>query len=166
MKTKEEIITLIAEIEEELKSLEVLEGSLQRLQNKLKDASSEDRQYFLESAALELHNLYTGYEGIFEKIAGEINGRVPTTSNWHRRLLKNMALDIPEVRPFVITQTLEKELEEYLRFRHLVRKLYGFELEWERVKPLLEKVKEVNKKFREEIRSFLTFLKRLAEELQ
>lgn len=38
---------------------------------------------------------------------------------------------------------LQKMLDEYLRFRHLFRKRYGFELEWTSIKRLLKKMPDV-----------------------
>jgi len=31
-------------------------------------------------------------------------------------------------------------LDEYLRFRHLFRNAYGFELDWTRIRPLLQRL--------------------------
>jgi hypothetical protein len=51
-----------------------------------------------------VHDFYTGIERIFEKIAPELNGGVPAGTAWHRELLENMTLDLPGVRPPVITR--------------------------------------------------------------
>jgi hypothetical protein len=56
---------------------------------------------------------------------------------WHSELLHQMTLDIPGLRPPVITHHTEKKLREYLAFRHLFRKRYGFELDWLKIKKLL-----------------------------
>jgi hypothetical protein len=47
-----------------------------------------------------------------------------------------MTLDIPGVRPPLLRRETAHVLDEFLRFRHLFRNLYGFELEWSRVQSL------------------------------
>jgi hypothetical protein len=62
---------------------------------------------------------------------------------WHSELLHQMTLDIPGLRPPVISTHIEKRLREYLGFRHLFRKRYGFELDWEKMKRLLVRMPQV-----------------------
>ncbi|ACM22184.1 hypothetical protein ACMTAS_0673 [Thermotoga neapolitana DSM 4359] len=81
------------------------------------------------------------------------------------RLLNKMSLEIPRVRPAVISKKLRETLDEYLRFRHVFRNVYGYLLEWARMKPLLERAWTVYERFREEIGEFKDFLKELAEKM-
>lgn len=76
---------------------------------------SEER---LESAALRLHNFYTGCERIFRLIASDVNRTVPDSRDWHKRLLTQVSLDIEAVRPAVISNEVQRTLEELLAFRH------------------------------------------------
>jgi len=109
-----------------------------------------------------LHDLYTGMESIFEKIARELEGGVPKGPDWHRDLLEDMTLEIRNLRPAVIDDSLKKDLNEYLRFRHLFRSLYGFELDRSRMQPLAEHFDEVLEKFEYQIRKFLQVLEKIA----
>jgi hypothetical protein len=90
-----------------------------------------------------LHDFYTGLENVFHVIASTIDRQVPDGMRWHVELLHQMSLDIEGVRTPVIKKETEKILEEYLRFRHLFRKRYGFELEWKDIKRLLKKLPDV-----------------------
>lgn len=105
-----------------------------------------------------VHDFYTGAEHIFEKIAVETDGGVPHGSGWHRELLESMALDLPRLRPPVISRGTLKLLEEVLRFRHLFRNVYGFELEWVRLGPLLARVPTCWAAFNADLQEFLAFL--------
>lgn len=105
-----------------------------------------------------VHDFYTGAEHIFEKIAAELDGGVPGGSAWHRELLESMVLDLPSLRPPVLTTTTARALHEFLRFRHLFRNVYGFELEWTRLKPLLARLPTTSKQLESEVRTFLSFL--------
>jgi len=68
-------------------------------------------------------------EKVFEKIAATIDGSVPTAANWHQELLSQMCMDIPGVRPAVISDELRDLLEDYRGFLHVVRNVYTFHLE-------------------------------------
>ena len=73
---------------------------------------------------------------------------------WPSELLRQMTLDIPGLRPPVITASTEKKLREYLGFRHLFRKRYGFELDWQRLKKLLVGLPQIRIHLEIEIEKF------------
>lgn len=85
-----------------------------------------------------LHDFYCGAENIFHAIATVIDESEPAGLSWHIELLNQMTLNIKGIRSAVITKETARTLEEYLRFRHLFRKRYGFELEWAGTKRLLK----------------------------
>ncbi len=107
---------------------------------------------------MRLHNFYTACERIFKLVAKEVNGGVPATEDWHKRLLQQMALDVNNLRPAVISRETLKALDEMLGFRHVVRNLYGFELEPERIDKLIRLALDVLPRFRKEIDDFTRFL--------
>lgn len=74
---------------------------------------SQHDDYFLDGVALNLHGFYSGLERIFEKIASLVDENTPAGTNWHQELLRQMSLEIPEVRPAVISDRLREKLEEY-----------------------------------------------------
>lgn len=110
-----------------------------------------------------LHDFYTGIERMFERIAPELNGGLPAGPSWHRSLLEEMTLDLPGVRPPVLRAATASRLEELLRFRRLFRNLYGFELEWTRMRDLLEGLPGIWEAVDEDLRRFLAFLDESAE---
>jgi hypothetical protein len=110
--------------------------------------------YLVRAGGSILHDFYTGIEEIFESIAKEIDNRIPMGEEWHSELLRQMTLDIPGLRPPVITASTEKKLREYLGFRHLFRKRYGFELDWQKLKKLLLGVPLVRTQLEKEIGRF------------
>lgn len=111
-----------------------------------------------------LHDFYTGIEHIFETIAPELNGGLPAGESWHRELLTNMTLDLPGVRPPVLREETAHALDEFLRFRHLFRNVYGFELEWPRVRNLLERLPAAWSEVEADLDRFLAFLDAAATE--
>lgn len=155
----ERIDDLIAEITHELDAIESIRNSVD---STLESMPTDDQQnVYHESLALKLHNFYTGCERIFSLIAVDVNGGVPRSPDWHTRLLKSMSLEIPGNRPAVISKHTERTLQEYLSFRQLVRNIYGFELNFDRMKPLIEELPDVVKVINQEIDTFLGFLRSL-----
>jgi hypothetical protein len=110
-----------------------------------------------------LHDFYTGIEHIFETIAPELNGGLPAGEAWHRELLTSMTLDLPCVRPALVRQQTARQLDEFLRFRHLFRNLYGFELEWPRVRSILTRLPAVWSEVETDLDRFLEFLDEAAK---
>jgi len=79
-----------------------------------------------------VHDFYSGAERIFRYIAIRVDEDLPVGAHWHVHWLRRMTTDIATVRPAVLQRETARRLEEYLRFRHLFRHAYGFDLEWER----------------------------------
>lgn len=110
-----------------------------------------------------LHDFYTGIEHIFETIAPELNGGLPAGDAWHRELLTSMTLDLPGVRPALVRPETARLLDEFLRFRHLFRNLYGFELEWPRIRSILTRLPAVWGEVETDLDRFLEFLDEAAD---
>ena len=105
-----------------------------------------------------LHDFYSAIERVFTRIARELNGGIPQGEQWHRQLLDDMRLDIPEVRPAVIEGPLAKVLGEYLGFRHLFRNVYGSVLDVARVTPLEDRLPDTLATFERQVRAFLSWV--------
>jgi len=116
----------------------------------------------IRGAADLLHDFYTGCEKSFDLIATTMDGGLPEGASWHRRLLETMGLAVPSVRPSVLRPETVQALDEYLRFRHLFRSLYGFELIWDRIVPLLHGLGSVHALVTEDLDTFTTTLDQLA----
>lgn len=138
----------------ELKQLEKLEEELKRTLKHYKERPVKNTT-ILRALGSILHDFYSGIEKIFLAIAKEIDRCAPKSENWHRLLLEQMTLPLQGCRPPVISVELAGELSQYLGFRHRFRNLYGFDLLWERMKPLVASMPEVRKRFCREVESFL-----------
>ncbi|HIC88970.1 MAG TPA: hypothetical protein EYP04_06170, partial [Anaerolineae bacterium] len=91
---------------------------------------------YLDGVALNLHGFYTGLERVFELIASEIDLGKPAGSSWHQELLRQMSAEVPRVRPAVISPQTRDRLDEYRGFRHVVRNVYTYNLDTERIQRL------------------------------
>ncbi len=153
MKEGRRFARLKAEIAQELKKLEGLEHEL---------TSTDLVRSHPRIVGSILHDFYTGIERVFRRIAEEIDGGVPAGEGWHRALLEVMSLELEGVRPAVIGSRLMRKLDEYLRFRHLFRNIYGFELEPKRLKSLAQDLPQTLVAFKKAMDKFNQFLDELA----
>ena len=68
-------------------------------------------------------------------------------------------------RPAVLSTGSVEGLREYLAFRHVVRNIYGFELDVERIVDLLGRYPEVWRQVEADIERFVAWLGALADQL-
>jgi len=106
---------LRADIDREMRNLERLSQELV----KVLAATIEGTSARVRAAGSIIHDFYTGVEKIFRRIATRMDQDLPTGEDWHVQLLQRMAVSVEAIRPPVIDEMLENQLEEYLRFRHL-----------------------------------------------
>ena len=116
------------EIKIEIDNLERLNREMKQLLTKIEDKPSFIK---VRAAGSILHDFYCGVERILERIALSVDKNLPKGENWHIELLLQMAKPLAEKRDMIITKALLQNLKEYLRFRHLFRHIYGFELKWD-----------------------------------
>jgi len=88
-----------------------------------------------------------------------VDGTVPSGANWHKELLDQMSIKIEEIRPPVISCELKERLAEYRGFRHVVRNVYSFHLNPEKLEGLIRRVDAVVEKTYKELDVFAVFLK-------
>ncbi|MFZ5820347.1 MAG: hypothetical protein ACOYYJ_10630 [Chloroflexota bacterium] len=114
-----------AELSERIHSeLDEIPIVLARMKNGWEQARRSNDDLYLDGVALNLHGFYLGAERIFAHIAELIDGGAPQGEHWHLRLLDQMSAEIPRRRPPVISQETATKLDEYRRFRHIVRNVY------------------------------------------
>jgi hypothetical protein len=95
----------------------------------------------LSALAATLHSFYTGVENIFKRASVELDGEPVRGDNWHRDLLLCMRKPTTQ-RPALLTEELHDALLDYLRFRHVFRNAYSFDLDWRKMSPLVLKLEE------------------------
>lgn len=150
-----EFAALAARINAELLDLE---RTVKRaIEWKERATRSNDEAYW-SSVAMALHSCYTGIERVFEDIARTVDRMLPSSSHWHRELLWQMMGEVPDIRPAVIRQETRDCLEEYLRFRHLVRNAYTFNFRPGRLQELVNDLPACWKLVRDDLEAFIRFL--------
>lgn len=138
--------------------LEDLDKVVQRTLSAWRYAKEQHNDLFLDAAALNLHGFYAGVERIFEMISKEIDHSVPSGNAWHRELVYQMTMDIESIRPPVISKDLERVLDEYRGFRHVVRNAYTYNLSEDRLRTLIEGLQDGFTRLRIELGQFLALI--------
>jgi hypothetical protein len=123
---------------------------------KLLENDEEDRSFIeVRAAGSILHDFYSGIEKIFRRVAVAMDNKLPKNEDWHKELLSQMAEPIIGIRDNFISKGLMTKLKEYLRFRHFFRNIYGFELKWNKIKPLCSNLENIFGNLKQEIFEFL-----------
>lgn len=140
--------------------LEDLERAISRAERAIRTAAraAEDSDLYVDAAALNLHDFYTGLERIFRQIATTVDASVPSSPEWHRELLQQMCIEIPNVRPRALSPETCKALDEFMRFRHVVRNIYAFRLDAERISLLVPDARLLMGRITNELKAFALFL--------
>jgi hypothetical protein len=120
--------------------------------------------YYVDAAALNLHDVYVGLERLFEEIAREVDRSVPEGPHWHRTLLDQMASSISSTRPAVLSNEVRQKLGAYRGFRHVVRNVYAVEFDPEQVAPLMRRLPDVCDAVIGELDAFADTLERIADD--
>lgn len=155
--------TVAARIRQELEDLERVVNRAERGMTTAR-RRPEESDLFLDSVALNMHDFYAGLERLFRQIAATVDGSVPSGPEWHRDLLRQMCAELPRVRPQVLSAETAQDVDEYLRFRHVVRNVYTFEFDAEQIERLVQGLRSAFDQVRIELLAFADLLDELAQE--
>ena len=92
----------------------------------------------LESLALQLHNLYSAAEGLFEIVAGACENHVDAGAGYHTSLLRRMSIVVPGIRPATVSDESLPLLDTLRRFRHVVRHAYSAEIDGRQLRIVMD----------------------------
>lgn len=151
----EQIHHLANRIRSELKELERI---LLRVTKGWESAKRSSDDLYVDSVALNLHGLYSGIEKLFELIAAKVDGKMPKGKNWHKLLLQQMTSEIHQVRPAVISENVNRLLDDYRGFRHIVRNVYTFMFDMSKMEKLVVEAPALFNQIKGELSAFAEFL--------
>ncbi len=112
-----------------------------------------------------LETFYTGLEKALTRAVRPFEG-APGGSAWHRALLEAVIVDVPELRPAILSPGAAEAVERFLSFRHRFRNLYLFDLEAAPVSELLASVPEAWRVARRDLEGFRAWLLLAAKALE
>jgi len=153
---KNNYVVLQSEIQAELAKIQKVTNEIESLYGKIKDATPSLVE--LSAMATFLHNFYSGIENIMKRIASTLDDNIPSGTSWHTDLLNRMSIEIAGIRKNVFSEDTVNELIDYLSFRHMFVHSYGFELKWTKMHQLVESIRKVFEKVKQDIEKFLQHL--------
>ena len=101
---------------------------------------------------------------MFKIVAKNIDGSVPSGSEWHLELLEQMSVAIQGERPAFISVNTKLLLNEFRGFRHIFRNIYGFNLMPERIERLLEIFPETVDELKKDVEKFIAEMESIIKE--
>ena len=131
-------------IEAEFENIERVLAELPR-PDSLKKLSSLE----LAGVAALIHNFYNGVENVFKQVVISKGLNMPQGPSWHIGLIEIC------VANQIISRTTADMLKEYVSFRHFFSHAYSFDVDEERIAPLLERIKDVHKNLVKDISNAL-----------
>jgi hypothetical protein len=73
-----------------------------------------------------------------------------------------MQTDLPNLRPPVLSNETAEALDEFLRFRHVVRNVYAFQFDAERIRRLVSQMRPAFLQAQAELQQFIILLRYIA----
>lgn len=111
-----------------------------------------------------IHNIYNLMENYFLRIAKFFENNIEGSS-WHKDLLERMCLDIPTIRPALLTKENAKAIGELRSFRHVFRNIYQSELDKEKIEKLNLSIPHTIQKFKISSDLFIEKLKQIVHNI-
>ncbi|MCX7037825.1 MAG: hypothetical protein NT005_01615 [Spirochaetes bacterium] len=164
MRTRESFLTLIAELEgaylEFGRTMAQNRRAWERIQNGADDPIDWGALGFT------LHSAYGVLENYFLCVSKFFENALPG-DRWHKPLVEKMALEIPGVRPALLTEeTSKRGALELLKFRHLFRNMYGEDLDPVKTAAVQQAATELTESFSKSHITFVEKLRTIAGELR
>lgn len=97
-------------------------------------------------------------------IAVDLDGVALGGEPWHAELLSQVELEVPSLRPAVITSESRQRLDEYRRFRHRLRNIYAANLNASQLEGLVSQLMSTWKILKAELSVFADYLDSLTDD--
>lgn len=123
------------------------------------DLSCYDKRFVF---AMKNQQFYTAIEDLLKQIAKSFENHIDTMSNFHKELLLRMNMEIPKIRPQVISKESFTFLDKLRAFRHFVRHAYDCELEEKELFLIKKKLESEFSVFEKDLEDFRSFVHKLS----
>jgi hypothetical protein len=119
----------------------------------------------MAQVAVALHHGYGAVEAALARVARQLEGSVPQGFDGHQHLLHAMSLEIPSVRPAVLSPASLAALRKLLGFRHFFRHAYAIALDPDQLAALRATALALREPLQRDLDALDAFLKELAANL-
>jgi hypothetical protein len=161
--TAARLARLLAEIAIDAEALDARAADLSALVERVGGRAPSRDEVLL--VAVNLHGWYTGLETLLERVARLLDDTVPVGPSWHSELLAQMMVEVPGLRPSVLSTAAAGDLAELRRFRHFFRNAYVLRFDADKVIAHAERVRRVQPTAKQGIASLQEHLREVLAEL-
>lgn len=163
MRTRESFLTLIAELEGAYLEFGRTMAQNHRAWGRIQNGADDPIDW--GALGFTLHSAYGVLENYFLRVSKFFENALPA-DRWHKSLVEKMALEIPGVRPALLTEEPSKRRAlELLKFRHFFRNMYGEDLDPMKTTAVEKAAAELEELFAKSHVHFVEKLRAIAGEL-
>lgn len=112
--------------------------------------------------AMRVQQFYTSLEDLFKQIAKAFENHIDTMSNFHKEILTRMNMEVPKIRPAVLSTQSLKLLDKIRAFRHFIRHAYDCELDEKELRVIQKKLIDEFHHVEKDLQNFYAYVKTLA----
>ena len=106
-----------------------------------------------------LAQFYNGVENVLKRISKFEGVPPPIGEKWHAELFNRFTEPPAQGLPLLFDKALADEMRAYRGFRHVARISYGIDLDWERMKQGIGRIKTVFDRFHRAVLRYIDSLK-------
>ncbi|MBI4586533.1 MAG: hypothetical protein HY717_21190 [Planctomycetes bacterium] len=155
------ILELIAQFQVDRKALDRSASEIASLRTRCPAPADGSPEIILYG--YHLHQWYSAAENLLSRIAHHFGNEIER-DEWHKGLLERLKLDVPGLRPPVLSQESFDHLNALRGFRHIFRHAYDYVLRWELMKPNVLRFPAAHQAFLRDLDHFSRFLQQLVSE--
>lgn len=129
------------EVSIEFEYLQTIVDELTSLSAELVDREPTIRE--ITAAGAFLAQFYNGIENILKRFYKYFGKSIPQSADWHITLFKTFCDPPKDNLPLLFSKELESKLIPFRKFRHVFHHGYGFQIEWDRIKPGIDVIQSI-----------------------
>ena len=161
VRTYESFATLVAELEGDSVELQRVLQHNTRAWDRIEAGANDPVDW--GALGFTIHTIYGILENYFLRVSHFFENSLPS-DRWHQALVEKMTLDIPDLRPALLTDNeARRDTMEMVRFRHRLRNLYGEDLDSRKTREIQQILTRFVARFPEVHASFVHKLKEIAD---
>ncbi|UCE05090.1 MAG: hypothetical protein JSW07_15920 [bacterium] len=145
------------EIEIEFEHLETIVNEILKLREELAERNPTIRDITVTGAFLA--QFYNGIENILKRFYKYMGVSLQRSYDWYITIFKAFCDPPYNKMPLLFSKNLESKLVPFRKFRHVFHHGYGFQLDWERMKPGIGQIKSIFTEFKKVVEKHLKELK-------
>lgn len=113
--------------------------------------------------AIRTQQFYTAIEDLFKQLAKSFENHVDNLTQFHKEMLVRMSMEVPQMRPAVISKESFVLLDKVRSFRHFIRHAYDCELDENELKLIQGRLKKEYHHLHKDLQNFRAYIKKLTK---